>query len=117
MMKAIFICLFSLLSFASFAQCGLDIETETKDSDRGKNNGKLTVKWQNAVYPVTFKLYDLRSRNYVFQDEKTIKSKSQANNISFEQLKPSEYLIQVITTDCKSTIGGLEGLEVKEIEK
>ena len=49
--------------------------------------------------------------------EKTIKSKSQANNISFEQLKPSEYLIQVITTDCKSTIGGLEGLEVKEIEK
>ena len=78
----------------------------------GKNS-KVLLTIDKANYPVEIKLFNLEDASYDFEKTRIIRKNDGDEFVAFDKLSDSTYLIQLISGDCKITLGGIEGIEVE----
>lgn len=94
------------------AQCEGDFTFQSISSEKGSDSGKIEVSVQNpAPGAYTFTVYEMAGVIAVVQT----KQASSPDKVTFENLKPSTYLVKVEWgQSCRRTLGGLEGIMITE---
>jgi len=96
----------------AFGQCQGDFSYQVFPSEKNASTGKIEISLKNPGFGLyTFKVYDITQRITLVQSREA----SSPEQITFENLKPSTYLLKIEWGDsCYTTLGGLEGIIVTE---
>ncbi len=96
------------------AQCKIEFEFRSEVSEKGGNTGKIFLTKKAGGAEVTFRLYNLFNGKNEFTKIESIKNIKNGEEIMvFESIPASTYIIQVEDKNCKKTLGGMKGIEVK----
>ena len=106
---------FVVISFNSlFAQCDLSFKYKVEHTSEGKSNGKISMQLESGDGPYTIKIFDLKGTSGEFLETKEFSTFSSVNyRVVFDKLKPSEYLIRIENSQCKKSLTGIEGIQIK----
>ena len=106
--------LISFIGSSSNAQCFKEVEYSVIDSKNA-----IELKFDADYDNVKINLEDVYlTGNKVFEKSIELQNVSTGTSyIVFDKLRPSKYLIQLVTEDCKWMIGGMEGIIIKDENK
>ncbi len=117
-MKALFL-VFLMSTFANFAfgQCSVKHEIKLNHPQSG-GVGQITLSLdKNVSETMLLQLYKIDNGELKLIEEKNIDKAQGVNkteNVSFTDLKPALYYLIAKWANCKSSIGGIEGLLINE---
>ena len=96
------------------AQCDLSFKFKVEHTQNGQNNGKILLQLEKGEGPFTLRLFDLNAGNSEFLATRKFKNFSTTRyKVVFDKLKPSDYLVRIENNDCKKSLTGIEGLQIK----
>lgn len=93
------------------AQCKFDHTLKVEQSAADNSGGKILV--GSSESRVEFKLYGVKDGEIKLLETKKVSLKSKKSpTIVFESLKPGKYHVLAEWGDCKSGVGGVEGITI-----
>ncbi|MCG8306103.1 MAG: hypothetical protein MI975_01850 [Cytophagales bacterium] len=106
------------LVFISFeairAQCDLSFKYKVEHTSGGNHNGKILLQLESGEGPFTIRLFDLNAGTSEFLATKKYTTFSSTGyKVVFDKLKPSDYLVRIENNECKKSLTGIEGLQIK----
>lgn len=95
------------------ADCGQTFESITEAADGGQANGKLYLTLKKGQGDFTLKVYDIYGGSREFAATKQVSAARPNDKILVsDRLPASTYVVQVISSDCRQMLGGLDGFTI-----
>jgi hypothetical protein len=105
--------------YFSMAQssCNKEFKVTTEDSKDGLSSGKIYLSASTGE-SVTLKLFQIDNTSNKLVSTKTVSTDQLTGKQPvFDNLSAATYLIQCTWSGCTVTVGGIEGLQIKQSQK